>query len=95
MGCFFVVSKACNQVHAHALRTLTDTKGNSWFVAADVCRVLDINGTTNAIRILDDKDIALYEIKGQRGLHVNYISESGLYNLIMRSNKSQAGAFQN
>lgn len=78
-----------------SLRTLTDEKGNPWFVAADVCRVLDINGTTNAIRILDDKEIALYKVKGQKGLPVNCISESGLYKLIMRSNEPQAKPFQN
>lgn len=64
-------------------------------MAADVCKILGINNTTNALRALDVHDIALYQIKGQKGLPVNCVTESGLYKLIMRSSKPQAKAFQN
>ena len=38
--------------------------GAPWFVAADVCRALDLGQVTNTIRRLDDDEKALISIKG-------------------------------
>jgi len=35
----------------HRVRVV-ELEGNPWFVAADVCRVLGLNNTTNAVRPL-------------------------------------------
>lgn len=32
------------------LRTLTDEAGEPWFVAKDVCDILELGNTTNALR---------------------------------------------
>jgi prophage antirepressor-like protein len=72
--------------------------GEPWFVAADVCGFLTISNTTNAVRHLSQDELkheprsTLYPMKG--GSKVNLISESGLYKLVMRSDKKEAKQFQ-
>lgn len=70
--------------------------GEPWFVAADVCRVLELEQVTNAMRKLDDDEKALISIKGiSRGNDAtNIVNEPGLYTLIIRSNKPQAREFR-
>ena len=74
--------------------------GNPWFVAADVCKALDLNQVTNAIRKLDDDEKAttLISIKGGNGAiadkEINIVSESGLYSLVLGSRKPEAKAFK-
>lgn len=67
-----------------------------WFVAADVCKVLGLTQTTNAIRGLDSEEVALISIKGMsRGNDdTNIINESGLYSLIFKSRKAEAKRFK-
>ena len=70
--------------------------GEPWFVAADVCAVLGIVNSRDAIKVLDDDEKMTVDNSdghsGQRGgaQFMNIISESGLYTLIMRSNKPTA-----
>ena len=65
-----------------------------WFVAADVCRVLEIGNTSDAIKRLDDDEAALDTIEGSQRREMNTINESGLYALILTSRKSQAKRFR-
>ena len=67
--------------------------GEPWFVAADVCRVLEIGNTTNAVKRLDEDEVTLYQIKGSHR-ETNLISESGLYALVIRSDKPAARRFR-
>jgi prophage antirepressor-like protein len=84
---------------SHEVRTIT-RDGDPWFVAADVCAVLDLKQVTNALRHLDDDEkLTLTNDKGQkigRGgpQSFNIISESGLYALIQRSRKPEAKKFR-
>ncbi|MBS7697844.1 MULTISPECIES: Bro-N domain-containing protein [unclassified Chelatococcus] len=75
----------------HNVRVV-DIDGAPWFVAADVCKVLGHSNTTVAIRILSDDEQAKSDLGSPRP--ANIISESGLYKLIMRSDKPQARTFQ-
>lgn len=69
--------------------------GEPWFVATDVCRVLDLSNPSVAVRPLDDDEWSKANL-GLRGLgSAIIISESGLYKLVMRSDKPQARSFQN
>ncbi|MGQ9370941.1 BRO-N domain-containing protein [Azospirillum sp. ST 5-10] len=75
--------------------------GNPWFVAADVCKALGYNvkadGSVNvsqALKPLQADEVTTTQISGQRGLPMKLISESGLYKLVLRSDKPQARAFQ-
>ena len=71
---------------------VTDHDGNPWFVAADVCRVLEIQNTTDALSRLDEDERARFNL-GVKG-DTNIISESGLYSLVLTSRKPQARAFK-
>ena len=85
---------------------VVDVDGAPWFIVKDVLEMLGIKSVgyvTTALRPLDDSEKAhlLYsEVKSEvsalripnRGLSM--ISESGLYKLVMRSNKSDAKPFQ-
>lgn len=88
------------------LRTFTDERfgsvrtvlrdGEPWFVAADVCRALELGQVTNAIRRLDADEKALISIKGiSRGNdQVSVVNEPGLYALVLGSRKPEAKAFK-
>lgn len=72
-----------------------------WFVAKDVCLALGYNvkstgevNVTNATRHLLPDEFTTARISTGRGGAATIISESGLYKLIMRSNKPVAKAFQ-
>jgi len=80
-----------------ALRTLTDEAGEPWFVAKDVCNILEISNVSDAISKLDDDEksnIAISYIAQNGGKAPLIISEPGLYKLIMRSRKPEAKEFQ-
>ena len=72
------------------VRTI-EKDGQVWFVAKDVCDVLELSNTTVAIEALDEDERSKFFL-GRQG-EANIISESGLYSLIMRSNKPEAKNF--
>ena len=65
--------------------------GQIWFVAKDVCDILELTNPTVAIEALDDDERSKFFL-GRQG-EANVISESGLYGLIFRSNKPEAKQF--
>lgn len=80
------------QFEKHEVRALT-IDGDPWFVAKDVCAVLDLG--TEQIRRLDDDEKGLRKVQTPGGTQeMAIISESGLYTLIIRSNKPQAKPFR-
>ena len=78
------------------IRVFADENGEPWFVAADVCRVLDIKNPSDTINKRLDSD--------ERGIEIIYtpsgdqemlvVNESGLYNLMFRSTKPEAKKFR-
>ena len=80
-----------------ALRTLTDEAGEPWFVAKDVCDILELSNITEALRPLDEDEktnLRISEVAQNGGRAPIIISEPGLYKLIMRSRKPEAKDFQ-
>jgi anti-repressor protein len=69
--------------------------GEPWFVAADVCAVLEIRNNRDALAGLDDdeKGVATTDTPGG-SQQVAVINEPGLYSLILRSRKPEAKAFK-
>lgn len=69
--------------------------GEPWFVARDICGVLELSDVSMACQNLDDDEklIQTLLVSGQ-GRPLTLISESGLYTLIFRSNKPQAKPFR-
>lgn len=79
-----------------------ERNGQTWFVAKDVCRVLGLTDDRNHLMKLDATERQLVSRSNvnltngfdfpNRG--ANCVSESGLYKLIMRSDKPEAKVFQ-
>ena len=78
------------------VRTFKDEKGEPWFVAKDVCEVLELPNTVQALKSLDaDERNTLIINDGIRGNpRKSIINESGLYSLILKSRKPQAREFK-
>ena len=63
-----------------------------WFCAKDVCGILEIKNVTQAVKRLDEDERSMFNI-GRQG-NTNFINESGLYTLILRSDKKEAKPFR-
>ncbi|MPM59040.1 hypothetical protein SDC9_105878 [bioreactor metagenome] len=75
---------------------ILDNNGEPWFVAKDVCDILEINNSRDALSSLDDDErntVAITDTIRRGNPNVNIISESGLYKLVMRSRKPAAKQF--
>ena len=74
--------------------------GEPWFVAVDVCRILEISNSRDAVARLDDDekaDVGITDTSSngvQQRRTVTAISESGLYALIFTSRKPEAKKFR-
>jgi len=66
--------------------------GQSWFVAVDVCRVLELTNPTMVLEQLEADERAKFYL-GRQG-ETNIINESGLYALIFKSRKAKAKEFR-
>ncbi|PEM58649.1 BRO family protein [Bacillus toyonensis] len=66
-----------------------------WFVAKDVCDVLEIKNHRTSISILDEDEKGVHSMDTLGGIQqLQTINESGLYSLVLRSRKPQAKAFK-
>ena len=76
------------------IRTVTKD-GQPWFVAADVCRALEIDPTATR-RLDDDEKITLRLMQGEsnRTSETNVVNEAGLYALVLGSRKPEAKSFK-
>lgn len=76
------------------VRTL-NIENEPWFVAADVCKALDLGNASMTLSRLDDdeKGVSLIDTLGgvQNMVTVN---EPGLYTLVLGSRKPEAKAFK-
>jgi prophage antirepressor-like protein len=80
-----------NQVNIRVI----EKDGQTWWVAKDICEVLDIRNPSDVIRRLDDDERTLVLIEGaSNGLPLNAVNEPGLYSVILRSRKPEAKAFK-
>ena len=77
--------------------------GDPWFVAKDACDCLEIADVSQACKNLDDDEkqvvarspeLSLLFRESSNAPTMTLISESGLYTLIMRSNKPEAKVFR-
>ena len=81
-----------------AVRTV-EKDGEIWFVAKDVCDVLELSNPTEALKALDDDEkgsLRISEGTSSKGgnPNMNIITESGLFALVLRSNKPEAKKFR-
>lgn len=78
------------------VRTATDEDSQVWFCAKDVCDILGLKNPSDALKNHDDDEVKgidnSYTLGGNQTLL--FVSESGLYALIFKSNKPEAIAFR-
>lgn len=69
--------------------------GEPWFVARDVCKVLEITKVDSAIRNLDADEKGAHTVSTPgSNQEMTIVSEAGLYSLILRSRKPEAKSFK-
>ena len=74
-----------------AVRTV-EKDGEPWFVAADVCDVLELSNATVVAGRLDEDERSKFNL-GRQG-EVLIVNEAGLYTLILGSRKPEAKKFK-
>lgn len=72
---------------------IVEVSGEPFFVAADICNVLELSNTTVALDRLDADEKTKLNL-GLSGGPTNCVNEYGLYNLIMASRKASAKEFK-
>ena len=73
-----------------------ELNGEPWFVLKDVCAVLGISNHKMTAQRLDADEVSLTDITDSMGRQqeTTVINESGLYNVILRSDKPEAKPFR-
>lgn len=67
--------------------------GEPWWVLKDVCEVLGLSNPSIVATRLDVDEVTKFDLGGLSG-ESNIVSESGLYNVILRSDKPEARNFK-
>ncbi|WP_061566364.1 phage antirepressor [Heyndrickxia coagulans] len=69
--------------------------GEPWFVAKDVCDVLEIGNSRQALTRLDQDEKASVTLNdGSQNRHLTIVNEPGLYTLVLSSRKPEAKEFK-
>lgn len=75
--------------------TTVQIEDEVWFIASEVCKLLDIQNVTQAVSSLDDDEKLPYVLhRSGQNRSVTLISESGLYALVFKSKKPSAKQFR-
>lgn len=64
-----------------------------WFCLKDVCEILELKNPTDVSKRLFEEELTRLNLGGRSG-DTNFVNESGLYNVIFRSDKPQAIGFR-
>lgn len=84
----------CFDFNDHAVRVVMIDHA-PWWVASDLCAVLDLGNVAMALRKLDDDQKGLNQIDTLGGpQRLSIVSESGMWTLVLRSDKPQAAALR-
>lgn len=85
-----------NNAEFGSVRVQRDKNGEPWFVAVDVCKILAISDTSQAMERIDDEDKRVFGgiRTANNTLSAWCVNEPGLYSLILESNKPEARAFK-
>lgn len=76
------------------VRTILDKSNNIWFCIPDIAKALNISNATQLTERIDTDDKAMFDIGLINGALVNFTNESGLYTILLRSDKEEAKPFK-
>ncbi|NCB53186.1 MAG: phage antirepressor [Clostridia bacterium] len=78
----------------HPVRII-ERDGDPWFVAKDVCDILEICNSRRSTSLLDEDERGVHTVNTPSGKQeMTVVSEAGLYSLILKSRKPEAKAFR-
>lgn len=75
----------------HDIRTVKDKQGGSWWIAVDVCNILNLASVTTAINRLQNNEKGITANSDTLGRHF-VVSDMGLYRLIAKSHKPEVAS---
>lgn len=80
---------------SNKIQVVKDDNDNPWWIAKEVCNVLDIKDVSDTMKRLDEDEklIRVLPVSGQNR-EIWLVNEAGLYTLIIRSNKPDAKKFK-
>lgn len=74
---------------------IVEQNNEPWFVSKDVCSILEIKNSRDAVSRLDDDEKASVGLTdGSQKRNVSIVNEFGLYNLVLGSRKPEAKEFK-
>lgn len=66
-----------------------------WFIAKDVCDILELTNITETLKRVDEEDLTSVKLNsGNQARDMKAVNESGLYQIVFMSNKPEAKAFK-
>lgn len=72
---------------------IIEVNGEPMFCLADICKSLEVKNATDVAKRLEDDEVTRFNLGGQVG-ETNFVTESGLYSVILRSDKPNAKKFR-
>lgn len=79
------------------IRTL-NFNGEPWFVLTDICKILEIVRGRKVSERLDEDEVGTFDVphpqNPAKSIKMVFVNESGLYNVILRSDKPNAKPFR-
>ena len=82
------------QFRSNEVRVVTDEQGAPWFVAKDVCEILDLSDTSKSLERIPSHHKGTNPIRTLGGTQqMLTVDEAGLYRLVLRSDKPEAEPF--
>ena len=79
------------------VRTVVRDDGEALFILVDLCAALGLGNATKVARRLDDDVLTLIQIQGKSGMpshRANAVTEAGMYEVVLRSDKPEARTFR-
>lgn len=67
--------------------------GKPLFCLMDICKALEIKNSTDVAKRLDEDELTRLNL-GSRAGEANFVTESGLYAVVLRSDKPNAKSFR-
>ena len=77
---------------------MIESNGETWWELKDICKLLSIENHKNITKRLEEDEVGTFELphpqSKEKKLEMLCVNESGLYSVILRSDKPEAKAFR-
>ena len=74
---------------------VTEINGETWWILKDVCEILGLSNTNRTAARLEDDELTLLKLmSGGQNREMIAVNESGLYSVILRSDKPESRTFR-